>query len=261
MPSFREAFRQYLAPGYTPSQPPFTRDDVIVTQGSCFAENVAKTLTAIGVKAHWLEIQEVMNSPLANRTYLEYLLTGKLITSQNHKLALERILGVQALTDFKVALQSASGFVFTAGLAYCSFAEDGEFQLVGIKGVPGRPVLTTPEQNREHIEAIISMVRAINPAINIILTVSPIPLTRSQGQGSAFVADCLSKSTLRLAVNQVLAGNIPGVYYWPSFEAIRWLGGHFGPIYGSEDEDLRHPGQSYIDEILGAFVDSFFRPA
>ena len=261
IPSFREAFRHYILPAYLPPKPIFSRSDAIVTQGSCFAENVAKTMTAIGVKAHWLEVQEVMNSPLASRTYLEYLLTGKPVTSKNHKLGIARVVGVQALVDFKSALESAAGFVFTAGLAYCSFGADGEFQLVNIEGVPGMSVLTTPDQNQEHIEAIISMVRAINPAIKIILTVSPIPLTRAPRRESAFTADCLSKSTLRLAVNQVMARKIPDVYYWPSFDAIRWLSGHVGPLYGVEGEDQRHPGQSYIDEILGAFVEHFFLPA
>lgn len=260
VPSFREAFRHYVLPPYIPPKPIFSRSDAIVTQGSCFAANVAKTMTAIGVKAYWLEIQEVMNSPLANRTYLEYLLTGKPITIKNHKIGLQSVVGVQALVDFKSALESAAGFVFTAGLAYCWFAEDGEFQLVGVKGVPGKAVLTTTDQNQEHIEAIISMVRAVNPAIKIILTVSPIPLTRAPGQGSAFTADCLSKSTLRVAVNQVMAQKIPDVYYWPSFDAIRWLSGHVGPLFGVEGEDQRHPGQSYIDEILGAFVEHFFLP-
>ena len=53
---------------------------------------------------------------------------------------------------------------------------------------------------------------------------------------------------------------IPHVYYWPSFEAIRWLGSHAGPVFGVEGTDYRHIGESYLREIMSAFVDYYFKP-
>jgi hypothetical protein len=258
IPDFRTAFRQYILPAFAPAAPLFSRSDSIVTQGSCFASNVAKTLRSIGVKATWLEVQEVMNSPLASRTYLEYMLAGRPVENVNNRAAIELVLKPEALADFRHALKTAAGMVFTCGLAYCQFSDAGEFQLIGLKGVPGRWRLTSVNENQAHIEAIIAMVRSINPSIRVILTVSPIPMTRAPGQGSAFTADCASKSVLRAAVQQVMELRLPDVHYWPSFDAIRWLSRHVGPVYGVEGEDHRHPGQSYIDEILSAFVESFF---
>jgi hypothetical protein len=260
IPTFRDAFRQHIMPGFIPAQPLFPKSASVVTQGSCFAHNIAKTLVKIGVQATWLEVHEFMNSPLANRTYMEYVLAGKPVTSKNHKFAMQRFFDPEALGRLRAAMEAASVFIFTAGLAYSIFGANGDFYLVGQKDPDARWRLTSVDDNQAHIEAIISMARAVNPNLTIILTISPIPLIRDLGQNSVFVSDCLSKSVLRAAVGQVMALKMPGVHYWPSFDAIRWLGGHVGPVYGVEGVDQRHIGQSYIDVILEAFVEHFFIP-
>lgn len=259
IPDFRTALRHYILPSFVPERPFLPRASSVVTQGSCFAANIAHALSDAGVKATWLEIQEVMNSPLANRTYLEYLVQNRPVMGVNNRMAVEMVLKPENLSVFRTAIKSASLFIFTAGLAYCQFSDDGEFQLVGVRGEPSTWRLTTVEENQNHIEAIIGLVRSLNPDVHIVLTVSPIPLTRSPTLGSAFSSDCLSKSVLRAAVGQLMERRLPNVHYWPSFEAIRWLSGHLGPFYGVEGEDERHPGMSYINELCSSFVDAFFQ--
>jgi hypothetical protein len=256
IPTFREAFREYILPSFVPKVPPLLKSGSIFTQGSCFAENIANALQRAGVQATWLKVDEVMNSPLANRTYLEYALTDKQLTSANHK----TVISSDALTAIRELLPKVSAMVFTVGLAYCRFGLDHEYYIAGVKGVPDYVRLTTVDENRRHIKAIINMVRAVNPSIKIILTLSPIPMVRAPISGSAIVADCLSKSVLRTALGQIMDAQFPDVYYWPAFEGIRWLGAHLGPVYGVEGVDQRHVGQSYIQEIIDAFVEHFFVP-
>ena len=42
--------------------------------------------------------------------------------------------------------------------------------------------------------------------------------------------------------------------YWPSFEMIRWLGGHLD--YATlHEHSARYPDRAFIDDIVGAFCD------
>lgn len=256
IPSFGEAFRHYLLPEFRPAKPILSRSDYVITQGSCFAENLAKALGNEGIQANWLNVNEVMNSPLANRTYLEYALTDQAIAVANH----EQALNLEAVRALKSEFIRASAFVFTAGLAYVKTGPNGEFYLVSVNDEPVGWRLTTVAENRTHIESIIALVRSVNPTIKIVISVSPIPMTRAPYGGSGIAADCRSKSILRAAVGEVMDLKIPYVYYWPSFEAIRWLGCHSGPVYGVEGTDMRHIGPSYLQEIMRAFVEYYFHP-
>jgi hypothetical protein len=62
------------------------------------------------------------------------------------------------------------------------------------------------------------------------------------------------------ALAQLRERRLPDVYYWPSFDALRWRSAHVGPLYGAGGQDQRHPGQSNIDVILEGFGETFFGP-
>jgi hypothetical protein len=74
---------------------------------------------------------------------------------------------------------------------------------------------------------------------------------------SAITADCLSKSTLRLACHEVCAKR-PDIIYWPSFEIVRWLGVHYTrpdrPVFGHEDGIARHVSNWVVDMIIDLFI-------
>ena len=169
IPSFGEAFRHYLLPEFRPAKPILSRSDYIITQGSCFAGNLADALGKLGIRANWLQLIEAMNSPLANRTYLEYALTDKDFTCANHAKALS----MPAMRALKNDFMQASAFVFTAGLAYVKTGGNGEYWLVSFDGEAYGWRLTGVAENREHIEAVIALVRSVNPTIKIVLSVSP----------------------------------------------------------------------------------------
>jgi len=68
------------------------------------------------------------------------------------------------------------------------------------------------------LKALESM-REVNPRLEVILTVSPVPLTATNSQKHVLVATMESKSTLR-AVAGELAADAPWIDYFPSYEII-----------------------------------------
>jgi hypothetical protein len=74
----------------------------------------------------------------------------------------------------------------------------------------------------------LDLVRAWNPALRIILTVSPVPLTATATGNHVLVATTYSKSVLR-AVAGSLADAYPNIDYFPSYEMIAspWSKGFF----------------------------------
>jgi hypothetical protein len=72
------------------------------------------------------------------------------------------------------------------------------------------------------------LVRASNPGVKIILTVSPVPLTATASGNHVLVATTYSKSVLR-AVAGSLSDAYPNIDYFPSYEMIAspWSKGFF----------------------------------
>ena len=69
-------------------------------------------------------------------------------------------------------------------------------------------------------------------------------------------ADCLSKATLRVAVEQLLQ-NVDDCIYWPSFEIVRWLGTYIPGMYGDEDGSTRHVSERVVRTIIRSFLQTY----
>lgn len=72
---------------------------------------------------------------------------------------------------------------------------------------------------RAALEAAFALMWQINPALRILLTVSPVPLTATASGQHVLSATTYSKSNLR-AVAGDLAGSDPRIDYFPSYEII-----------------------------------------
>lgn len=75
------------------------------------------------------------------------------------------------------------------------------------------------DQTLDDISKAFGHIRAINPNVRFILTVSPVPLTATASSDHVLVATTHSKSVLR-AVAGTLAERDPAVDYFPSYEII-----------------------------------------
>ena len=82
------------------------------------------------------------------------------------------------------------------------------------------------------------------------------PLKASFEFDSAVQADCLSKSTLRVAAHEILAQGIENVFYWPSFEIVRWLSSHTESPFGKDDQNNLHVNEDIINLIMELFIEN-----
>lgn len=237
----------------------------VATMGSCFAIHVAQRLQARGIDAFYKLIAEDINNTYANSYLLDWVLEGAHdAQTQNF----DALFGEDERQEWKKALSECDLFIFSLGLAPSFFdRETGDFVLQVGGDVEGAALAelyqhrtTTVEENVTNLTHLIAQLRRLNPDTKIVLTVSPVALGGTYERSSAVLADCVSKSTLRVAVEQVLALGLPDVLYWPSFEIARWLGGHipvppYDPPFSADDGRTRHVSVWLQDLIIGLFVE------
>lgn len=228
---------RYILPGFLPATPPFTAKSALLTMGSCFAKELRNYLEEKSRNSHWLFVPPGLNNTFALRNFIEWCITGDQTTDAYwYDEASEggaRKWHPQAEQQaYRRIFESVDGLVLTVGLAEVWY--DTQTGGVFWRGVPKslydetkhKCRMSTVEENVANIRRILSCIRSLRPGLPIVLTLSPIPLRATFEPMSCFVADCISKSTLRVAIDEVMRGRPEGVSYWPSFEIVRWLGGH-----------------------------------
>ncbi|MGD9923373.1 MAG: GSCFA domain-containing protein [Pseudorhodoplanes sp.] len=220
------------------SLPRFESNTRFFLQGSCFAENLAAELKQSGYSCFYNAITEAINSPLANLIYL-----GQVKANMQDPVRKE--------------IEKADIFVLTVGVAPSWFAKsDGKFQFGPDLRNIGNSVqrTATVAEATQALLGVFRLIYDIKPSIRIVLTLSPVPLGSTFEFSSAIVADCVSKSVLRAAIHEALnacEGQKP--IYFPSFEIVRWAGGHAGNAFG-DDGLPRHVAKDYVRQIIHSFL-------
>jgi hypothetical protein len=111
-----------------------------------------------------------------------------------------------------------------------------------------RFVNQTYPQVMDDMTRAIALLRAVNPGLRLILTVSPVPLTATASGGHVLAATTYSKSVLR-AVAGDLAAQDDGIDYFPSYEMIAGA-----PFSGqSYDANLRTVADAAIERVMSVF--------
>lgn len=261
MTSFRDAFLKHVAVEFNSNPPKFMPHDKFVTFGSCFASNVAAELKSQGKDVWHIPIGEDVNNTYTNKLFWQWVCGHEVGADLENKMF--KLLNVSRVEVFQ-KIKDAKCFIYTLGLGAAFFSKStGELLVPDSDWVGTRALIehgefktTSVSDNYRNILEIISLIREVNIGAQIIITLSPVPLLATFERHSAVIADCLSKSVLRVAVNEVMNDKIDAVYYWPSFEAVRWLGPHIGKCYGSDDGVSRHINENIISDIISVFVDS-----
>lgn len=250
----KETIEKFVLPGLTPPRPLLDRSSVIRTQGSCFAENLHNAIQNWGFNSRHLSFSEAVNSPLANRIFYDR------VAGQSHILhhpTHDRLFPEGALVPLRQEIKEENLLVFTVGLAGCWHDLDGRVPIIDVNPNDMSNASfqwLSAQQNAEQLSAILDTLHVLNPNLHVVLTLSPVPLNRAFGEPSAVVADCLSKSTLRVAIAEVMDNARPNVSYWPSFEIVRWLGAHLPPVFGTDDGLSRHVSKDLVDLIVHLFM-------
>lgn len=165
----------------------------------------------------------------------------------------------QVLASFKEILLTADVLVFTLGLTeswvnertgheyqMCPGTVGGTFDEAGHKFV-NQDFNTI----RRNLQFAISRIRAVNPRVRFLLTVSPVPLTATMSGSHVLVATMAAKSILR-AVCAQLTDEYRFVDYFPSYEIIN-SPAFRGVFY---EPNMRSVNQAGVDFVMRAFFQS-----
>ncbi len=237
----------------------------VVTQGSCFAGNLANSFRRYPLKVANIPFGEEHNSTYANLAVARWLAAGEV---DDMTAIVAETMGAGNRDQYVAALRSADLFVYTLGVAPAFFdRETGEFRMPRNTAASKASLIrsadfrtTTVEENVVNVTQILEILRDFNPNCLVVLSLSPVPLASTSEFASAIIADCVSKSTLRVAAHQLTQNRALKALYWPSFEVARWASGHHGRVYGNDDGSSHHLDFKVIDDIIDNFIHLFASP-
>lgn len=271
-----DAILDELFSAYAPAEPLFSKDDQILTMGSCFALRIREWLKTKGRGTESLFIPAGLNNTFAIRQFIEWVMTGNRSHDAYWYDELKDGVGKwEAPEDqktIKKAFQNHAGYIITLGLS--EVWRDKETNGVFWRGVPNNvfdeekheSVVSTVPENVNNIKTIIKLLRENCGDKPIIITLSPVPLNATFQDRPCIVSDCLSKSILRVAIDQALTEvDDKNVYYWPSFEYVKWLPAHmslttFGGVNRKgKPQNSRHVDTDVVGNIISYFSDKFFK--
>lgn len=259
-----------ILPGSGPKSPILSKGDTIITLGSCFAAEMRFFLNDVGLSSDSFWVPSGLNNTFALLDFISWCVTGEQ-TSQGFRY--ERS-GDGDIEDWKPKferskyleyIRNAGAIVFTIGLA--EVWTDRDSGGVFWRGIPSnifdekRHVfrVSTVEENQNNISKILELIRTINQSAPIIITLSPVPLKATFNDTSCIMSDCISKSILRVAISNALKNKDDNTYYFPSFEIVKYAGGHLPyPVYGTDDGVVRHVSRFIVQLILFEFIRSYY---
>jgi len=263
--------REYVLPGHAPARPMLDETQSVLTVGSCFAGELRRFLSLAGVDASRFLIPPGLNNTFAILDFFSWCATGH---HTGAGFRYERVASGEIRQwvpeakrqSYAKVFSEAGAFVFTIGLA--EVWQDRETGGVFWRGIPDeifdadRHVfrLTTVEENARNLRAIVDVIRELNPKAPIVFTLSPVPLMATFRDISCLTADCVSKSVLRVALDHVMSQGCSGVYYWPSFEIVKWVGANLPwSTYGRKGK-ARAIDRGIVRQIMDEFVSAFYTP-
>lgn len=256
--------------GYIPDRPRIPADKQLIAMGSCFAQHIRQFLLRRGRLSGHVEIPEGLNNTFAIRQFVDWVEgRDELVYSYERTSGgtIERWDLDKERSVFREAFEQAGGFIVTIGVA--EVWRDKATGSVFWRGIPADRfdpdrhdhALSTVEQNTENLRAVVDGIRRLAGDVPVVFTLSPVPLIATmRARTSIFAADCVSKSTLRLAIETVVHAAGGDATYWPSFEAFRWLGAHLDRRLYDGEQNARHPSPDMIGRIVNLFVDSYMEP-
>jgi hypothetical protein len=263
-------FRELVAEGHVPAEPPLGEQDRVLTFGSCFAGPLRRILVDTGFAAEAIEVKEGLNNTFALRDFVTWCCTGEHASSAyRYERASDGQITEWVPTAehllYREHIAAAAALVFVVGLA--EVWEDALTGHVFWRGVPAaayaegrhRPRVSTIAENVANLESLVAVVRELNPSAQIVFALSPIPLQATYRPFSCVTADSVSKAILRLALAELAGRRLAGVWYWPSFEMVRSVGMHtHGAVFG-DDGVVRHPSDHVVSDVVDCFVRCYYQ--
>jgi hypothetical protein len=160
------------------------------------------------------------------------------------------------IAAFGRAITEARYFVFTMGLTESWFNKSMGYEYPMCPGTAAGTFDSAEHQFKNQqfefirnslLDAFTKM-RAVNKQLQVILTVSPVPLTATNSRRHVLTATMESKSILRAVAGQVRSGQ-SWIDYFPSYEIIS------SPVFGGRffEPNLRSVSKAGVDFVMDSF--------
>ena len=159
------------------------------------------------------------------------------------------------LAAVREMFETATVFVFTLGLTECwrSRLDGAVYPLCpGVAAGEFDPERhefhnLSVQETIEDLDAFLVELRAVNPDVRVILTVSPVPLAATAEPRHVWTSTTASKAVLRVAAEEI--SRRPGVTYFPSYEVVTSPAAR-GAYY---QDDLREITVEGVDHVMRLF--------
>lgn len=255
---------------------PFTRqqhsqidyDSKLLLLGSCFSENIGEkfsyfkfqsVINPFGILFHPLAIENLITRSINQDYYSKrelyfhneqwFCLDAHSKLNNPSSDGLLKTLNTQI--DFTSdSLTNASHIIITLGTSWVYRYISTDTIVANCHKLPQKQFLKellSVNQIAESLEAMISLVREINPSVSFLFTVSPVRHLKD-----GFVENTQSKSHLLAAVHQVVDQR-KQLYYFPSYEIMM----DELRDYRFYKDDMLHPSKLAIDIIWDRFKETW----
>ena len=246
--------------------------DLILTMGSCFsqemggklAENKFNTsVNSLGTIFNPLSIFELLELSMESSLSIEEAMLERDGQFYNHKFhssfnaesnaaLLSKI--NNRLAEVKSDLTKAKVLFITFGTAWVYESLENQTLVANCHKIPKKHFNKRLLELKEIVDAFFNLkenIQAINPEIQIVLTVSPVRHTKD-----SLTLNSASKSLLRLACHY-LSDMAAGVHYFPSYEIVM----DDLRDYRFYEKDMIHLNEQGLDYIWEVFSKTFFSKA
>lgn len=241
----------------------------VVLLGSCFSEHIGDKfnyfkflahVNPFGILFHPLAIENLVTRAINQDDYTEQdlhfhneqwcCLDSHSRLNNTSKKTLLHNLNVQ-IDNTHAYLKSATHIIITFGTSWVYRHTASDAIVANCHKLPQnqftKEILSIHEIT-EAVEAVISSVKAINPAVSFLFTVSPVRHLKD-----GFIENTQSKSHLIAAIHQVIDSG-KQLYYFPSYEIMMDELRDYR-FYGA---DMLHPSALAVDYIWDKFKTVWF---
>jgi len=230
---------EYIMKGWKPAEPFLDQKSAVVAFGSCFASNISKYLDNKGYNVLTKKEGKAYVTRMGDGIVNTYAILQQFEWAWENRTPKSSLWHGYSAEDFgydetvrletKALFDAAECFIITLGLSEVWYDEPtGE---VFWRAVPKDAYdpsrhkfrVTSVEENYGNLVKIYELIRKYRPDAAIVFTVSPIPLTATFRPISCVTANSVSKSILRVAVDQLfqkVKDKDPKIFYFPSYEVV-----------------------------------------
>ncbi len=234
--------------------------------GSCFSENIGNKLdyykfqscqNPFGILFHPKAIENLITNAINKKEYTEEDIffnnerwhcfeAHSNLSSANKEDLLQHL--NTAINQTNKKLHNSTHLTITLGTSWVYREISSNIIVANCHKIPQKKFLKeilSIYEITENLEAIISLVKAVNPKINILFTVSPVRHIKD-----GFIENQQSKAHLLSAIHKVIEPR-KNIYYFPSYEIMM----DELRDYRFYAEDMIHPNETAINYIWEKFSD------